>query len=145
MNNHNTHPLPKREDTMKIGCMIRKWDKSDTGNWVNPTRKTLDKQIKTLHKRLKRDNMVITEYSIEKDTSENRYHTHMIIHCKDTGKVENQLSRFIGGTDWVKRDVGINTFNECNGKYGLVHMEEIIDERKYRDYINKNNPLITLI
>jgi hypothetical protein len=41
--------------------------------------------------------------------------------------------------------MGLNTFNECNGKFGMIHTEKIDDINKYRGYINKTNLSKTLI
>jgi hypothetical protein len=41
--------------------------------------------------------------------------------------------------------MGLSTFNECNGKFGMVHTENIDDINKYRGYINKTNLSKTLI
>lgn len=43
------------------------------------------------------------------------------------------------------REMGLNAFNECNGKYGLVHTQDIIDEPKYRAYIDKKEQTKTLV
>ena len=130
--NHNNHLIPKKK-----GIMLRKWDYNDNGKYLNPSRKNLDKQVKTLHSKLKKNDCVYTEYSIEKDRYENKYHVHIIIKYNNEDNLTKTLSRYIGGDKWVKRDIGINCFNECNGKYGLIHTEDIIDENKYRRYINK--------
>ncbi len=137
---HNNHLIPKQK-----GVMLRKWDYNDNGKYQNPTKKNLDKQIKTLHSKLKKKDKVYTEYSIEKDRYENKYHVHMIIQYYDENNLFKSLSNYIGGNKWVKREVGLDTFNECNGKYGLIHTEDIIDVNKYRGYINKTNQSKNLI
>ncbi len=128
----------------KIGVMIRKWDYFNKKS-TNPSRKNLHKQVLTLHRKIQKEDKILTEYSIEKDESIRRYHTHLLIHYNDEQNLNNELSRYIGGTEWVKRESGLDTFNECNGKYGLVHTEPIYNEQQYRRYINKNQPLKTLI
>lgn len=127
----------------QIGVMIRKWDYYNKKS-INPSRKNLDKQILTLHKKIQKKDKIHTEYSIEKDTDKRKYHTHLIIHYNDKQNLYNELSRFIGGTEWKKRESGLDTFDECSGTYGLIHTESIHDEQKYRDYINKNQSIKSL-
>tara|TARA_Y100000031_G_C8142487_1_gene348289 strand:+ start:424 stop:816 length:393 start_codon:yes stop_codon:yes gene_type:complete len=128
----------------RIGVMIRKWN-YDNNKSTNPSRRNLHKQILTLHRKILKEDKICTEYSIEKDVSINRYHIHLLIHYNDEQNLNNELSRYIGGTEWVKRESGLDTFNECNGKYGLVHTEPIYNEQQYRRYINKNQPLKSLV
>jgi hypothetical protein len=128
----------------QIGVMIRKWDYFNKKS-TNPSRKTLHKQILTLHRKVQKKDKILTEYSIEKDESIRRYHTHLLIHYNDIENLNNVLARYIGGTEWVKRESGLGTFNECNGKYGLVHTEPIYNEQQYRRYINKHQSIKSLI
>ena len=79
-NLHNTYPISKREDLKTIGVMMRKWNITDNGDKQNLSKRNLDKQIRTLHKKMKKDNLVYTEYSIERDSYNKGYHTHLIIH-----------------------------------------------------------------
>jgi hypothetical protein len=125
--------------------MIRKWDYNENGAYYNPSQKNLHKQITTLHRKLKKNDTIYTEYSIEKDMNENKYHIHLIVNYTNEQNLNDTLSNFIGGNDWIKRDMGLDTFNECNGKYGLIHTENISDIYKYRGYINKTKPSKTLI
>jgi hypothetical protein len=141
---HNIHPIPIREKKTK-GVMIRKWDYNEKGSYYNPSIINLSKQIKTLHKKLKKRDNVYTEYSIERDRIDNKYHLHLIIHYSDEDNLKSTLSNYIGGTEWKLREMGLNTFNECNGKFGMIHTENIIDINKYRGYINKTNLSKTLI
>ena len=129
----------------KIGIMIRKWDFTEKGTPINPTKKNLKRQILTLHQKLKRNDRVLTEYSIERDGDGSKNHIHLILHYSDKVNLYNHLSRFIGNGKWKKREIGLNVFDECNGKYGLVHTEPIEDEWKYRGYINKKEQSTTLI
>jgi hypothetical protein len=99
----------------------------------------INKQIKTLHSKLKKNDTVYTEYSIEKDRIDNKYHIHLIFNYTNEQNLNDTLSNYIGGSDWKKREMGLDTFNECNGKYGLIHTEDIIDIQQYRRYINKTN------
>ena len=143
--NHNTHLIPNGCGVKSKSIMLRKWDYSDDGRFENPSKKILYKQITTLHKKLKKKDEVYTEYSIEKDKNLKRYHVHMLVKFKDEENMNNNLMKFIGGKTWIKREVGLDTFNECNGKYGLIHTEDIRDENKFRKYINKSNQTKYLI
>lgn len=128
----------------KIAITIRKFDyKHD--NHQNPSRSNLHKQISKLHRNIKKNDAIHTEYSIEKDSDKSKYHTHLLIHYNNKKNLYNQLQRFIGGNDWIIRDNGLNTFDECNGKYGLIHTEPILNELDYRRYINKYELTKTLI
>lgn len=144
-NLHNTYPITKKEGLKTMGVMIRKHNISDNGLKQTPSKRNLDKQIKTLHKKLKKENLVYTEYSIEKDSDNIGYHTHLIIHHIDRDKVNNILYKFIGGKEWSKREVGLDVFNNISGTYGLIHTEEIMNENQFRRYLNKINQSITLI
>ena len=128
----------------KMGVMIRKWDNFNRKS-TNPSRKNLHKQVLTLHRKIQKKDKILTEYSIEKDESIRRYHTHLLIHYNDEQNLNNELSRYIGGTEWVKRESGLDTFNECNGKYGLIHTEPIYNEQQYRSYVNKQGKIKSLI
>jgi hypothetical protein len=129
----------------KIGIMIRKWDYTEKGNPINPSKKNLKRQILTLHRKLKKGDIVFTEFSIEKDKDGNRNHIHLILHYTDKENLYHHLSRFIGNGEWKRREIGLNVFDECNGKYGLIHTELIEDEWKYRGYINKKETTTTLV
>ena len=129
----------------KIGIMIRKWDYTENGKHINPSKKNLKRQILTLHRKLKKKDKIWTEYSIEKDRDGNKNHIHLLLHYTDKENLYHQLSRFIGNGEWNKREMGLNVFDECNGKYGLIHTEPIEDEWKYRGYINKKEQSTTLI
>ena len=142
---HNTHLISKRKELKQKGVMIRKWDYNENGEYYNPSMKNLNKQIKTLHSKLKKNDTVYTEYSIEKDRIDNKYHIHLIFNYTNEQNLDDTLSNYIGGKDWIKREMGLGTFNECNGKYGMVHTEDIIDEYLYRRYINKTNQSTNLV
>jgi len=144
-NNHNTHLISNGKELKQKGVMIRKWDYNKNGVYYNPSMKNLNKQIKTLHSKIKKNDTVYTEYSIEKDRYDNKYHIHMIVNYTNEQNLNDTLSIYIGGKDWIKREIGLGTFNECNGKYGMVHTEDIIDEYLYRRYINKTNQTINLV
>jgi hypothetical protein len=144
-NLHIPYPISKKEGLKTIGVMVRKWNITNKGDKQNPSKKNLDKQIRTLHKKMKKESKVYTEYSIEKDKYDNKYHTHLIIHHKDIDKVNQMLSQFVGGNEWTKREIGLDTFNDLTGKYGHIMTEQIMNENQFRRYINKRNQSTTLI
>ena len=129
----------------KIGIMIRKWDYNESGVHIKPSKKNLKRQIHTLHQKLKKGDKVWMEYSIEKDKDGKGNHLHLILHYTDKENLYQHLSRFIGNGEWKKRDVGLRVFDECNGRFGLIHTELIEVEWKYREYINKEDLTTTLI
>ena len=128
----------------KISVTIRKFDYK-YGNYQNPSQKVLHKQILKLHRNIKKKDTIYTEYSIEKDSDKSKYHTHLLIHYNNRNNLYTQLSRFIGGDDWKIREKGLDTFDECSGKYGLIHTESVFNELDYRKYMNKRELTKTLI
>ena len=129
----------------KIGIMIRKWDYTERGTPINPTKKNLKRQIHTLHQKLKKGDKVWTEYSIEKDKDGNGNHLHLILHYTDKEHLYQHLSRFIGNGGWKKREMGLRVFDECNGRFGLIHTEPIEEEWNCRGYNNKEDLTTSLI
>lgn len=129
----------------KLGIMIRKWEYGTGGCYYNVSKRNLNKQLKTLHKKLKKYFPVIFEYSVEKDNTSNKYHTHLMIHHENNQKrIFEILMKFIGGKEWKKRKIGLEVYEECNGKYGLIHVQDVIHHELYRSYINKYGELNTL-
>ncbi len=129
-----------------IGIQIRKIDINENGKKYNPTTNNLHKQLKTLHRKLKKkDENLLTTYSIEKDNHKGNFHSHLLIHYKDKDNLYNELSRFIGGSIWKERKEGFNTICGCYGKYGEVDTHYIYDEDGFINYMNKHEQSITLI
>jgi hypothetical protein len=131
----------------KLGIMIRK-----TGEKYPPNKNNLIKQMKTQFRKLKKVGVSNTEFSIEKDKGGNHYHTHLILTLNDD---ENQLSvynRFakyiqgfnIKGKLWNKELRGLEYYDVCEGKFGIIHIQQIRNENEYRGYINKFGELLTL-
>ena len=83
--------------------------------------------------------------AIEKNKNGKGYHIHLILHYTDKENLYQHLSRYIGNGIWKIREVGLRVFDECNGRFGLIHTEPIEDEWKYREYINKEDLTTTLI
>ena len=143
-----TIPISKqnKEYMQRMGVLIRKWEKDTNGKYKNVSKDNFKKQIHTLHKKLKKIDCIYTEFSVEKDKHSNVYHTHLIIHHNDIeGCIQNRLSQFIGGEEWKERTIGLDVYNECNGRYGLIHTQPIQNIDLYREYINKYGELKTLI
>lgn len=129
-----------------IGIMIRKKNYSDNGKIQHPTRKNLQKQFNTLHKKLKKkDKDLITDYVIERDNHKGKFHSHLLIQYSDKNNLFNQLSRFIGGNTWNERIEGFETICGCLGKYGEVDTHYIYDEVEFLNYMNKYEQSETLI
>jgi len=132
----------------KIGIKIRKKDIQENGKKLNPTRKNLSKQIKTLHRKLKKnDKDLTTTYVIEKDKYQiGKYHIHLLVNYKDKENLYNQLSRYIGGNIWEEKEDRYNVIYGCNGRYGEVDTHSIYDEIGFiNTYMNKTQQTETLI
>ena len=88
---HNTHLISNKKELKQKGVMIRKWDYNENGVYYNPSMKNLNKQIKTLHRKLKKNDTIYTEYSIEKDRYENKYNIHMIVNYTNEQNLNDTL------------------------------------------------------
>jgi len=135
------YPLTKNYKIMnKMFCTIRKWDYRGNKRY-NPSKTNLHKQIHTLHRKLKKEDGVITSYSIERDKGKQQYHLHMIFHYTDENNLKEVLGKFIGG-DITER---ISGFDSYMGKYGTIWLEPIQSERNSYEYINKYEMSKTLV
>lgn len=122
-----------------IGVMFRKINKTGTKTITNPNKENLKKQVKTLHRKLKKKDKIITYYSVESDASKGgKYHTHLLIKFNDEKNLYNGLSRFIGGSSWEKRNDGLDPLISCKGTYGEVDTHFIYDEIGFLNYMDKN-------
>ena len=128
----------------KLAVTIRKFDYKH-GNYQNPSRKVLHRQMLKLHRNIKKNDPIHTEYSIERESDRSKYHSHLLIHYNNKKNLYEQLSRFIGGSGWKTRESGLDTFDECNGKYGCIHTEVIKGEWSYRTYMDKQEQIKTLV
>ncbi len=63
----------------KLAVTIRKFDHKH-GNYQNPSRKVLHKQMLKLHRNIKKNDPIHTEYSIERDNDRTKYHSHLLIY-----------------------------------------------------------------
>ena len=121
-----------------IGVMFRKIDKTANNRITNPNKEQLKKQVKTLHRKLKKKDAIITHYVIESDTNKGgKYHTHLLIKYNNDDNLYNGLSRFIGGTTWEQKDWGLDTLKTCKGIYGEVDTHHIYDELEFMRYMEK--------
>ena len=124
--------------------LIRKWD-IVRGKHIPPTRKNYDKQMKTVYRKMKRvDKNVIKYYSIEKDEDRSTYHVHALIFSDDIEAIREVYKKYISGFDWIKRYEGGRTFDECNSKFGLVHISKLEDMKQFTYYISKEREYIIL-
>ena len=127
-----------------IGVMFRKINKTSTKTITNPNKEELKKQVKTLHRKLKKEDEIITYYSIESDTNKGgKYHTHLLIMYNDEKNLYNGLSRFIGGNTWEDRYNGFDTIKSCKGIYGEVDSHFIYDENGFMNYMEKKELMET--
>ena len=107
-------------------------------------KKILDKEIITLHSKLKKNDKITTHYTTEKDYSKGNYHTHLIIEHNDDKNLYNQLNNFIGGNIWEVDKSGLDEIKINNGKWGEIHTHHIWDELRFKGYMNKHKQLKTL-
>ena len=129
-----------------LGVTIRKISISKGGRKENISSKDYNKQILTLHRKLKKiDKKMTTSYVVERDNHKNKFHMHLLINYTDKTNLYNQLSRFIGGNAWKERKEGLDTIYGCNGKYGEVDTHYIYNEIGFINYMNKYEQSKTLI
>ena len=119
-----------------IGIMIRRRKRTN--------KKILDKEILTLHRKLKKRDTVITHFTTEKDYTKGNYHTHLMIEHNDDKNLYNQLNNFIGGNCWESENSGLDEIKINNGKWGEIHTHNIWDELRFKGYMNKHKQLKTL-
>jgi len=129
-----------------IGIQIRKIDINDNGKKYNPTTSNLHNQVRTLHRKLKKnDEELKTIYVIEKDNPR-KFHIHLLLYYKDEYNLYNQLSRFIGGNSWNKKKDSSNLITECIGKFGEIDLHHIYNEDEFIcRYMNKYEQSKSLI
>ena len=119
-----------------VGVLIRRKERTN--------KKRLNKEIITLHSKLKKNDNIITHFSTEKDYSKGRYHSHLIIQYNDDENLYNQLNNFIGGNIWNTKNDGLEEVKINNGKWGEIHTHHLWDEIGFRGYMNKNELTKTL-
>ena len=119
-----------------IGIMIRRRNRTN--------KKLLDKEIITLHSKLKKGDTITTHYTTEKDYSKGNYHTHLIIQYNDDENLYNQLNHFICGNTWEVDKSGLDEVKINQGKWGEIHTHHIWDEVGFKGYINKHELSKTL-
>jgi len=119
-----------------LGIMIRRRNRTN--------KKLLDKEIITLHSKLKKRDTITTHYTTEKDYSKGNYHTHLIIEYNNDENLNNQLNNFIGGNTWEVDKSGLDEVKINQGKWGEIHTHQIWNENGFRGYMNKHEQLKTL-
>jgi len=118
------------------GVTIRKVNVEDF-NRTQLSKSNIEKQILTLHRKLKKSDEVFTEFSVEKEPNGRGYHTHLKVQFNDELNLRKGLENFIGGNDWNKEIKGLEMIESCNGKYGEVQLHNIDNPIQYSRYINK--------
>lgn len=128
--------------TVKRWITLRKIRKDARGRIHHPTRRELERQMRTLHKKLqRRDTELTTSYSIEKDKGDG-FHIHLAVTYTCETNLFDVLHRFIGGNgEWKRAVRRLTPIWECVGKWGTVTIgrECIKSERHYHSYLNKFN------
>ena len=125
---------------MEYGLTIRKYKVNSNGSVTSVNREQLNRQIITLHKKIKKNDDIITEYSIEKDPCGCGYHVHMNVKHTDSVNLINHLQRFIGGSEFKEIFNPNYPIYECTGRYGKVKIFNTKDKLKFSRYINKYTP-----
>ena len=135
----------------KMFCTIRKWDYRGNKRY-NPSKTNLNKQVHTLHRKLKKKDKVYTSYSIERDRGKQQYHIHTLFYYTDKENLNEQLQKYIGGEithrkDWFCTPTGrwIDDWYSGWGEYGNVWYEQVNKERYIYEYINKYEMSKTLV
>ena len=118
------------------GVTIRKVDVEDSKR-TQPSKSNIEKQILTLHRKLKKSDEVFTEYSVEKEPNGKGYHSHLKVQYNDENNLRERLQNVVGGNDWNKEIKGLELIESCNGKYGEVQLHNIDNPSEYSRYINK--------
>ena len=118
------------------GVTIRKVNVEDF-NRTQLSKSNIEKQILTLHRKLKKSDEVFTEFSVEKEPNGRGYHTHLKVQYNDELNLRNELLKFIGGNRWKKEIKGYNVIDSCYGKFGEVQLHHIDNPTKFSRYINK--------
>jgi hypothetical protein len=113
----------------EIGIMIRRKKRTN--------KKLLEKEVLTLHRKLKKNDDIITHFTTEKDYSKGNYHTHLIIKHNDDKNLYNQLNNFIGGNIWEVDKSGLDEVKINNGKWGEIHTHNLYNEVGFMGYMNK--------
>jgi len=119
-----------------IGIMIRRRNRTN--------KKLLNKEIITLHSKLKKGDTITTHYTTEKDFTKGNYHTHLIIQYNDDKNLYNQLNHFIGGNTREVNKSGLDEVKINNGKWGEIHIHPLWNEDGFRGYMNKHELTKTL-
>lgn len=126
------YPVPNT-----LGVLIRKVEHTPNGVIRKVSKSSLEKQMITLFKKVKRTipNTTI-EFVVEKD--HNGYHSHLIVNgCSDLDKLKSLLERFIGGNNWTRKRELFNDYECCYGSYGELELHRVYDTKGYRGYLNK--------
>ncbi len=128
----------------EVGVMVRKINKNGINKITNPNKEELIKQVKTLHRKLKKNDNIITYYVVESDTNKRgKFHIHLLIRYNDEKNLYEQLSRFIGGNSWEDRRNDLDLNKSCKGKYGEVDTHFIYDDKRFLNYMEKTSIMET--
>jgi hypothetical protein len=118
----------------QIGVMIRRRERT------NPNR--LEKEIKTLHKKISKNDDIRTYHSLGRDTNKSGFHSHLFIEYNDDKNLSNELNKFVGGNGWNTEQQHLRELKTTNGKWGEIHTHNIYNKEDFFDYMNNNNGLI---
>lgn len=125
-----------------IGFTVRKFTVKN-GKKTSPSKLSLEYQMKTLHKKIKReDETLSTSYSIEKDETGTGYHIHLIFRYTDFENLRNKIKKYIGGSNWTKDTTSTKNYL-CIGNFGIAY-QHLVYSDNFLPYMDKYNPVINL-
>ena len=128
-----------------FAIMIRKWDMVK-GKHIRPNTENLDKQMKTLHRKMKKaGGCSVTYYSIDKDDGIERHHIHLLVFTIDIERIKDVLMKYINGNEWVEIVRALEVYDECKGTFGLININRCRDIIDYTNYISKSGEYNILV
>lgn len=106
------------QSVMKLCLMIRRKNRTN--------KRLLEKEVFTLHSKLKKKDKVYTKFVVEEDpnkyTSSNKYHSHLIVEFNDYNHLIDRLQTFIGGDGKVYELDKSKGLEGIFGKWGEIHL-----------------------
>ena len=106
------------QSVMKLCLMIRRKYRTN--------KRLLEKEVFTLHSKLKKKDTITTKFVIEEDpnkyTSSNKYHSHLIVDFNDYNHLIDRLQTFIGGDGKVYETDKSKGLETIFGKWGEIDL-----------------------
>ena len=129
------------QSVMKLCLMIRRKNRTN--------KRLLEKEVFTLHSKLKKKDKVYTKFVVEEDpnkyTSSNKYHSHLIVDFNDYTNLIDRLQTFIGGNGKVYELDKSKGLEGIFGKWGEIHLHPYHDNSNYYLETKSNCNVRTLV